>query len=493
MLKSDDDGEAKANVVAEIKDQVSMAMPLAFANLCSFAVPALSSAAVGRITGSAAALAINGLGGSLSNVTGNAVLIGLLSSLETFLTQSYGAGRYEEMGLVLQRMIGICFAACVPIYTLWACSPLWLSALHQNKAVAVGAGRLLLWLAPSVPLLGLYASVGKYLQAMGITTPQLYQSLIGLSVHLAIVFPAVRTYGYVGIAIAQTISYGVMCVFIVVVARRCAVRHDPPTWTGFSRAALQDWYPLLKLALPTCMMILFEWWAFEIVVLLAGTLPGGGTEAKEARVAAASLSFYTILLSFSVPFGISGAAAVRVGNSLGAAKPGDAKRAILVSISITLVTSTISTLLLLIFGRQWVLLFTSEETVFAETMRCLPIVAFICFTDAVQATMSGAVRGAGLQAPATMVNLVSFYCIGLPVGIGSAYGAGLGVPGLLTGLLLASGVQMCSLFVLLLRTDWERASREAVERSAALGKEAGGTYELVAKQFDADPDEEEEL
>ena len=41
------------------------------------------------------------------------------------------------------------------------------------------------------------------------------------------------------------------------------------SWTG----AWQDWGPFLRLGLPN-MIMMFEWWASEIIIFMAGVLPG---------------------------------------------------------------------------------------------------------------------------------------------------------------------------------------------------------------------------
>ena len=57
--------------------------------------------------------------------------------------------------------------------------------------------------------------------------------------------------------------------------------------------------------------------------------------------------------------------------------------------------------------------------------------------------MSGALRATGMQFKAAVVNFVSYYVIGLPLGITLALVVGLGAKGMWIGLCLGDGLQVC--------------------------------------------------
>jgi len=51
-------------------------------------------------------------------------------------------------GLILQRALLICIAACVPISILWLCSNGLLTAMGQEVEIAALASRYLIWCIP---------------------------------------------------------------------------------------------------------------------------------------------------------------------------------------------------------------------------------------------------------------------------------------------------------------------------------------------------------
>ena len=57
--------------------------------------------------------------------------------------------------------------------------------------------------------------------------------------------------------------------------------------------------------------------------------------------------------------------------------------------------------------------------------------------------MQGVLRGTGKQLSGAMVNFVSYYIIGLPMGTTLAIIAGMGTLGMWVGLLVASVTQVC--------------------------------------------------
>ena len=44
------------------------------------------------------------------------------------------------------------------------------------------------------------------------------------------------------------------------------------TWGGLSFESLQEWGLFLKLAIPGMLMMVLEWWSFELVTFLAGVM-----------------------------------------------------------------------------------------------------------------------------------------------------------------------------------------------------------------------------
>jgi len=76
--------------------------------------------------------------------------------------------------------------------------------------------------------------------------------------------------------------------------------------------------------------------------------------------------------------------------------------------------------------------------------------------DGLQVTLAGVLRGLGDTATSLVANLVGHWGIGLPVGVGLAFGLGLGAVGMWVG--LATGLAAVAVALLV---HWTRRSRAA--------------------------------
>ena len=91
----------------------------------------------------------------------------------------------------------------------------------------------------------------------------------------------------------------------------------------------------------------------------------------------------------------------------------------------------------------------------------LPVLAFYCITDTVQAVASGALRGCGHQRVGALCNLFSYYIVGLPVSFYCAFELNLGLYGLWIGNSIGSILQATLLLAAVWRTSWEHESELA--------------------------------
>ena len=91
-------------------------------------------------------------GAALANmyciVTGYAPLFGLSGFMETLGSQSFGAGNFRAVGLLLLRGAAMLFLLCIPVAIGWGhCTPI-LVALQQDPALALIAGQYVRYMTP---------------------------------------------------------------------------------------------------------------------------------------------------------------------------------------------------------------------------------------------------------------------------------------------------------------------------------------------------------
>ena len=269
------------------------------------------------MVGPLGAAAIGAVGtGSILYMAVMMVGFGTLLALDTFVSQSYGAGRIDLChrwlfaGLQLAVILTVVLTAC-SLALLWMLPAL---GLHPDvMALVVPYLGHLLWSTP--PLLA-YAVFRRYLQAMHVVRPVMYglvaANLVNVAANWVLIygrfgFPAL---GVVGAAYATVLSRLAVAVFLffVIVYRerdRPSGLHDVP----FSPDPARVW-AIVRLGLPAAGQMLLEVGVFAAVSALAARI-------SPAAVAAHQIVLNIIGFIYMVPLGFGTAAAVRVGHAVG--------------------------------------------------------------------------------------------------------------------------------------------------------------------------------
>ncbi len=98
-------------------------------------------------------------------------------------------------------------------------------------------------------------------------------------------------------------------------------------------------------------------------------------------------------------------------------------------------------------------IYTPDAAVVAAVLPLFAVSAVFQFFDGMQVTAIGALRGAGDTHSGLLTHLVTYWVVGLPLGIYLCFHVGLGARGLWSGLCLAL---VCAGFILTAR--WNRLS-----------------------------------
>uniref|UniRef100_M1A5S6 Fertility restorer n=1 Tax=Solanum tuberosum TaxID=4113 RepID=M1A5S6_SOLTU len=268
-------------------------------------------------------------------------------------------------------------------------------------------------------------------------------------------FSVLIVLGIKGAALANAISY-----WINVFLLAGYVKFSPAcrkTWTGFSKEALDDILDFIKLAIPSAVMICFEYWSFEMVVLLSGLLPN-----PKLETSVLSISLNTCWMVYMVSVGLGGAISTRVSNELGAGRPQGARLAlhvvVIVAISVGLIIATTTILVRFVWGK----LYSNEEEVIKYVAKILPLLALSDFLDGFQCVLSGAARGCGWQKLCAFINLGAYYVVGLPSSVLFAFVFDTGGMGLWMGIICALLVQNVALIAINICTNWDKEKSPAM-------------------------------
>jgi MATE family multidrug resistance protein len=184
---------------------------------------------------------------------------------------------------------------------------------------------------------------------------------------------------------------------------------------------------MVRVGLPLGAQYLLEYGAFAIAALLMGML---GT----AEMAAHQIAINIAALTFMVPLGISTATSVLVGHAVGAGDEARARRAAVAGFVVGVSFMSLSSVVLTLLPGPLARAYTGDATVVALAATLIPLAGVFQVFDGTQVVAAGVLRGIGDTTAPMVVNILGFWCVGLPAGAWLAFGAGGGARGLWWGL-----------------------------------------------------------
>lgn len=277
--------------------------------------------------------------------------------------------------------------------------------------------------------------------------------------------------GLVGAPVAANISYWLSFILLVLYARFIA---GSECWGGWSRAAFQNLWTFSRLALLGILHVGTEWWAFEIVALAAGRL-GTISLASQSVIMTADQILNTI------PFGLGVATSSRVGNLLGSRNAQGAARAAHTSAILAVIFGGIVLAILMGTRDHFAKIFNNDPRVVELTSEIMPFVALFQIADGMNGSCGGSLRGMGRQHLGAAVNVVSYYCFALPLGIYLAF-HGWGLRGLWIGQCIALYCAGILEWVLVTFTRWDNEVRKAFKRMDIDESLEGGAGPNLARE-----------
>ncbi|CAN6891910.1 unnamed protein product [Brassica oleracea] len=312
--------------VEESKAQIVYSLPMIFTNLFFYCIPLTSvmfASHLGQLELAAATLA-----NSWTTVTGFAFMVGLSGALETLCGQGFGAKSYRMLGIHLQSSCIVSLVFTIFISILWFFTESVFGLIRQDPNISKQAALYMKYHAPGLLAYGFLQNILRFCQTQSIITPLVVFSFVPLVINIGISYVLVylTSLGFIGAPIATSISLWIA--FLSLGTYVICSDKFKDTWTGFSLESIRYVVTNLTLSLPSAAMVCLEYWAFEILVVLAGLMPN-----PEITTSLVAICVNTEAISYMLTYGLSAAASTRVSNELGAGNVKGAKKATSVTTS----------------------------------------------------------------------------------------------------------------------------------------------------------------
>ncbi|ORX73270.1 hypothetical protein DL89DRAFT_265394 [Linderina pennispora] len=341
------------------------------------------------------------LAGLYAGLFGVTPLAGIAMALDTFCSQSFTAAKDKRiLGVLLQRALLIGALTMALIYPVWWESKHVFEWFGVPTEVAEVAGRLLRVYFFGIALLISYEFLRSFLFAQGVRRFALMAQPIGLVVGWSLTWVLIgnpsTSMGIMGVAfvilaVAGTFSAVTVLFIVKVEGYQC--------WGGWSRAALRDWMPLVKLSVAGAIVSFLETFSSSAIDL-GSMFMGAQVMAAQAVLSMLMTSTWVMGTGFSV------AACNRIGHHLGS---GMANRAKLT------VVFTVLALVFIGFRSGLPRIFTDDGEVAEILAAHIPWAAAAGAMQGINMALNGVLRGQGRQQMIAQVRFLSFVLVGVPV------------------------------------------------------------------------------
>ena len=299
--------------------------------------------------------------------------------------------------------------------------------------VAVGRRYAAIMMGSSVPIVLLFVNNGVF---RGAGDAAIAMRVLWLSNFINLVLDPFFIFGIgpfpqlgiTGAAVSTTIgrSIGVVYQLWILLAGRARVR--------IFKAHLQVNWNVMKRLSRVALNGMFQYgvgqlsWLF--LVRLVSTF---GSVAVAGYTVGVRIFFFAIL----PPWGLSGAAATLVGQSLGAEKPNRAERSVWLTGFYNLVFLGVVGLVFIIFPEPIIRLFTNDPAVIPFAVDCLRIISYGNFAYAYGMVMVQSFNGAGDTFTPTVINIFGYWLFQIPLAYLLAVHTSLGSKGVFAAIPIA--------------------------------------------------------
>jgi len=449
--------DLRTHLRVQIRSVLTLALPLILAEVGWMFMAVVDTIMVGHLPHPAITISAVALAQVLYNTLAFGVG-GILLGLDTYLSQSHGAGKLDEANRWLLH--GVLLAAILSAVLMAVIHAASFALLHfpVDPIIRTHATAFLRVLNLGTPPLMLALTLRRYLQAFNHVKPialaLVTANVVNAALDWLFLFPhswstlTLPGYGVVGAAISTALARLYLAAVFLFAIWYFDRKHDYGL-RGMSRRIEAS--RLKELALygaPVGAQIFVEISIFGAVTYLIGTfgpLPLAGHE----------IALNIASITFMVPFAISAAASVRVGQAIGRKAPAEAAAAgwTAIGLGATFMLCASGTLVAIphVIARA----FTADPAVIAAAVPLLLVAAAFQFFDGIQVTATGALRGAGNTHTGLFVHLCGYWVIGMPVGILLGFHLKLGAVGLWSGLCLGLIIAAGALI-----TSWYRTARK---------------------------------
>lgn len=423
-----------------LKPLMLLAYPVVLSQLGHVLVNVCDSVMVGQ-TGKVPLAAVS-LGVSVNTVV-MVLGLGLSMGITPLVAAADGRRDVQQLGRLLVAGVWLSAGAGLVLAAAGLLIAPLLGYLRQPaEVVALAAPWVRVLFLSLLPLM-VFQGFKQFAEGLGLTRQAMYLSVLANVLNALLCYMLIfgnfgaPRLGMMGAAWATLIARVLMAVLMasyVLTARRLQpYREAASHWLRPDGATLRR---LVGLGSPIGVQMMFEMGAFSFSAIMIGWLGATSLAAHQIAINVASVTYMAAS-------GIAAAATIRVGNLRGLGDAEGSRQAGFAAYLLTFLFMSSMGLLLVVFRQYIPHFYNHDAAVVAQASGLLLIAAAFQVSDGLQVVGLGALRGLQDVKVPSVVALLSYWVIALPLGYGLGFGLNLGSLGvwlgLLTGLTLVAG------------------------------------------------------
>ncbi|MBU2870927.1 MATE family efflux transporter [Colwellia sp. E2M01] len=344
-------------------------------------------------------------------------IYGLMMALAAIVSHLSGAKKYTDVVEQTYQTAWIGLALGLSLIGLYyLVTPLIIPfvTLEENLgALMFGYLEFVVWGAPGYCL---YLVLRNYSEGLSYTKPTMIISIIGLIINIPANYIFIYgkfgmpELGGAGCGVATAIVYWVMFVGMFIYAVYSKVLKQASLFNAFYWPVWREIKYILALGIPIALSLLFEVSLFAVVSIIL--IPFGVEVVASHQIA---LNFTGLI--FMVPLSIAMATTIKVGYAIGNDNIQQARDYSIYAIILGLLFACITATITVLFRVDIAQIYSNDLPVIELAASLMLLATIWQFSDSIQVVCAGALRGYKDTKAILYITFISYWIIGLPVGL----------------------------------------------------------------------------
>jgi len=415
-----------------LRDLLALAWPVVLARVGIMTMGLTDAIVVGHYA--SRELAFHSLAWAPSSVV-LTTAVGLMMGVQVITARLRGEGRGDEVGAVLRRgMVYALQIGLISMVGLMLLGPFGLMHMGLEDGLGDGASPVLMIFALSMPAYLISVAAQFFLEGLHRPKAGMVAMWVANAVNLAlnvVLVPDMLGLGLHGAMASAWATFGArtaLAVFLVIFILRLP---EARAWGLFAKPRRDRSVEVeqIRVGVGAGSSNFIEVGAFAAMTLFAGQLGA-------AETASWAIVINVSAIVFMVPMGLSSATAVLVGRAYGAGDAPGVMRSGLTGVGVVTVLAFVIAIGLWLAARPVVGAYTTDPAILAIAAPALVLATLFFVADAQQVVAAQANRAAGDVVWPTLMHLLSYGVIMIPLGWWLAHR--IGVNGLVWSVIVAS-------------------------------------------------------